>query len=63
MALADIRRVKDVKEAYPEGARELEIKGEKEITIDLHSDAPPSAIKRSARSGRAPALRRGRSVA
>jgi hypothetical protein len=59
VALADIRRVKDVKEAYPEGARELEIKGEKEITIDLHSDAPPSAIKRSARSGRATGAKAG----
>ncbi|HUE18055.1 MAG TPA: carboxypeptidase-like regulatory domain-containing protein [Planctomycetaceae bacterium] len=59
VALGDIRRVKDVKEAYPEGARELEIKDEKEITIDLHSDAPPSAIKWSARSRRATGAKAG----
>jgi hypothetical protein len=57
VALGDFRRAKDVKEAFPEAAREFVIKDEKEIAIDLHVDVSPSARKgpgtlRGARRGK-----------
>ena len=34
----EFRKVKDAKEAFPDGAREFEIKDQKEIVIDLHCE-------------------------
>jgi hypothetical protein len=59
VALGDFRRVKDAKEAYRQGAREFEIKDEKEIVIDLRSDVPPSARKRPSRSRSATGAKAG----
>jgi hypothetical protein len=49
-----IMKSKDVKELFPDGAHEFEIKDQKEIVIDLHCKELPSAtMRRALRSKRA----------
>jgi hypothetical protein len=48
--LNEFAKTKNIKDLFPDGAHEFEIKDQKEITIDLHSDVPPSARKRPGRS-------------
>ena len=47
--LNQIAKMQDVKELFPDGAHEFEIKDQKEIVIDLNSDVPPSAREKAAR--------------
>ena len=48
--LNNLVKATDLKELFPDGAHEFEIKDQKEIEIDLHCDVPPSARKRPSRS-------------
>ncbi len=59
VALGDFRRVKDVKEILREGAHEFEIKGEKEVVMDLQCDVLPSARMSPRRSRGATGAKRG----
>ncbi|HEX4071793.1 MAG TPA: carboxypeptidase-like regulatory domain-containing protein [Planctomycetaceae bacterium] len=47
--LNNLVKATDLKDLFPDGAHEFEIKDQKEIAIDLHSDVPPSARKRPSR--------------
>ena len=49
----------DLKDLFPGGANEFEIKDQKEITVDLHCDVPPSARKRPPRSSSATGAKAG----
>jgi hypothetical protein len=57
--LNQIVKTKDVKELFPDGAHEFEIRDQKEIVIDLHSDVLPSARKPASRSRSAPGAKTG----
>jgi hypothetical protein len=57
--LNELVKAKNLKDLFADGATEFEIKDQKEITVDLHCDVPPSARKRPPRSSSATGAKAG----